>query len=719
MLLSDNIPKPVKVYKSFRFDVSTESDQYVGNCPFCSDEGHFYFDQKDGRFDCKKCGVLGNPLTFLRQYIKDVASRGERRYARLSRRRGIRSEVLQEWDICWADDISRWVLPMHNAAGEMCSGQLYDPNASSGEKSKWNIGGLDTGLFGLHLLTEDRPIILCEGAFDAMIVYDYLYRQGSEDAFDVLGVPGANTFKPAWSRFFKKREVYVCYDYDDGGDAGFEIVRKRLSRNVLYRLDWSSVPDVERGIDMSDLLNQYEVDLVRFVNDYSVLENEPRRLKSAESDESAEQAEVLNPDGDNPFPLDVFPAEMRDLVTHGAKSLNCSREIIASSMLAVVGTALGGEKRITVKPSYHPTPTIWMATVADSGHRKTPALALVIDPLVRLEYKFEKEHKKAVKEKAEDDPDPVRRRIVTTDATMESLVRLLRDNPHGLIIYSDELLSWVDGINKYRGGKGNDQTQLMSIFSNSQTSLDRVTGESVSVESPFLCVAGCIQPSVLYRLGNNNNMTNGFVARLLFTYPPPVKMEYDEEGIAFAVTRKYEQLITRIYRWQDESCRCHCPRYSKAAKSLIKEWWDKHFADELPQLKDESLKAAWHKFEDYFHKFSLILHESHRMAGNIEYSYSEIHLDNVRRAIKLIEYYKREAVKVHAEIQRDTMEQDLEKLLEWIRSRDGEVTARDLVTYRKAKNTKEAKALLVDLVSTGHGTIDQPRSNQTVFTLNV
>lgn len=56
---------------------NSKGDHIIANCPFCSKEGHFYFnfkkatEKKEGKykncFDCKKCSTTGNLVKILRQ----------------------------------------------------------------------------------------------------------------------------------------------------------------------------------------------------------------------------------------------------------------------------------------------------------------------------------------------------------------------------------------------------------------------------------------------------------------------------------------------------------------------------------------------------------------------------------------------------------------------------------------------------------------------------
>ena len=45
-------------------------------------------------------------------------------------------------------------------------------------------------------------------------------------------------------------------------------------------------------------------------------------------------------------------------------------------------------------------------------------------------------------------------RLVHSDATVEALADVLRDNPRGVLMVTEEFASWIGGIDAYRDGAG-------------------------------------------------------------------------------------------------------------------------------------------------------------------------------------------------------------------------------------------------------------------------
>ena len=81
-------------------------------------------------------------------------------------------------------------------------------------------------------------------------------------------------------------------------------------------------------------------------------------------------------------------------------------------------------------------------------------------------------------------PPPKPRRIDIDDATMEVLPIILADNPRGLIMIRDELSAFILGLNQYKGGKGNDRSNVLKIWSGDRIIKDRVGHEN---NEPIRC----------------------------------------------------------------------------------------------------------------------------------------------------------------------------------------------------------------------------------------
>jgi hypothetical protein len=122
--------------------------------------------------------------------------------------------------------------------------------------NKRNAAGLPASLFGLHDLGDDlgKPVLLCEGPLDCLALSGAL-TDDERDSHCLLAMPG--TFKPAWSRFFKGRQVYTLMDNDEAGVKHNQKIAEALRGEVseLHVLEWPN--GFEDTNDLNDLTVKY------------------------------------------------------------------------------------------------------------------------------------------------------------------------------------------------------------------------------------------------------------------------------------------------------------------------------------------------------------------------------------------------------------------------------------------------------------------------------
>jgi hypothetical protein len=162
-----------------------------------------------------------------------------------------------------------------------------------------------------------------------------------------------------------------------------------------------------------------------------------------------------------PFPVVTLPSPLDRLMTEGATAIGCDPAFVALPVLAVAASAVGNSRTIRLKRGWDEPSIVWSAIVADSGALKSPAYALVINPLARLQRRLLEEYKAAVArydeelqdwkdrkkefDKGEGDdpgekPEPsVYERVFVSDITIEKLSEVLEDNPRGVLVARDEL----------------------------------------------------------------------------------------------------------------------------------------------------------------------------------------------------------------------------------------------------------------------------------------
>ena len=252
-----------------------------------------------------------------------------------------------------------------------------------------------------------------------------------------------------------------------------------------------------------------------------------------------------------------------------AERLGVDPALLALPALVVCAAAIDDGHHI--RPMRHNTgwqesARLWLATIADPGGRKTPALARVVAPLrtveqewyaadqpARTRYEIElRRYRRQLDEYVRrgvgcppDEPTrpPVRRRVVS-DATIEALGEILADTGTGVLAMYDELTAWLASHDCYRERAGRDRALWLSLYDGGPQVIDRVRRGHVAVPRWSACVLGGIQPGPLRRLVGRVT-DDGLVQRII-----PVWVSAPRPGVDRApdlgAGAAYDGLIRRL-----------------------------------------------------------------------------------------------------------------------------------------------------------------------------
>ena len=151
-------------------------------------------------------------------------------------------------------------------------------------------------------------------------------------------------------------------------------------------------------------------------------------------------------------------------------------------------------------------------------------------------------------------------------------------------------------------------------------------------------------------------------------------------------------------------------RFTDAAQTRWVEWHDAN-ADEIgsPGLASV-LKGHWLKMKSYCARLALTIHMLRVICA--ETTDENVDLDSLSRAIRLVDYFKSHARKVHGQMHRDTDDRDVEQVVAWIRNHGGECAARDLqrANVAKIKKVSQATQMFKNLIDRGLGRLEVRRA---------
>ncbi|MCX7684351.1 MAG: YfjI family protein, partial [Acetobacteraceae bacterium] len=119
-------------------------------------------------------------------------------------------------------------------------------------------------------------------------------------------------------------------------------------------------------------------------------------------------------------------------------------------------------------------------------------------------------------EAAREPAPPARRRIVTSDATIEKAGHMAAQNPRGLLLLRDELAGWLGGMGRYSGAADADRAFWIAAYGGRRWMLDRVKDGDAGVTVPHLTfgIVGTIQPDRVASLllaGDDDGLASRFL----------------------------------------------------------------------------------------------------------------------------------------------------------------------------------------------------------------
>ncbi len=421
------------------------------------------------------------------------------------------------------------------------------------------------------------------------------------------------------------------------------------------------------------------------------------------------------------FPDECLPRSLREFARGVARSIGCPVEFVILPMLSALASAIGQSRIVEIYPGWKEPAILWTCVVAKSGSGKTPALKQVLGPLhaIQIEalksYQLEceslveatKAKNRGKPKRDHEEPDlPPRPRYIVDDCTMESLAPILHDNPDGVLLGTDELATWLDGFNQYKG-KGNDRSRWLSIHEGEPIIVDR-KGADVPIVVPcgMVSVTGGIQPGVLRSSITQKDHESGLTARIIFVMPPfkPLKAMIAPAPAPEVLKDILRQLIanrgaTRTITLSEGAQHRHVS-FRNRCNARIGE-------------ADEFLASAIAKLPGRVSRLALILH-------CVEHDeQDEISVATMEKAIAIAEWSEREVTRVYRNLGISDSPQI--ELMDFVRLNKN-VSPRDLQLKfrRRYPRAEDAEKALMQLANQGFVeriTVDngRPGPKSTVF----
>ncbi len=356
-----------------------------------------------------------------------------------------------------------------------------------------------------------------------------------------------------------------------------------------------------------------------------------------------------------PFPVDALPKPARSLVADGAAALGVSSDMVGVPLLGIAGGIIGNTYRIELKPGYEERANLWPAVVNPPGSGKTPALNIARAPMEALQREAAKAHKEALErykaqladwERGEkrnrgQKPTPPRlREYYVSDATLEAIHAVHAHEP-GLSLIRDELLGWVKSHDMYRGGKGGDRSNWLSLWSGGAIKVNRRHAQEdgpAYIPDPVICVVGGIQPDMLPELAEEAGRQDGFLDRILWSYPDAQPLKWTEATLDPKITNAVRKVFRKLRR--DEPA-THPVTLTSVAKETYVAWHNEN-AEAVGRTYG-LVQGVYAKLPTQLARLCLVLH---CLAYPDNPPATLVSAETMGDAIELVEYFRAHAHRV-------------------------------------------------------------------------
>jgi len=327
------------------------------------------------------------------------------------------------------------------------------------------------------------------------------------------------------------------------------------------------------------------------------------------------------------FPIDIFPKPIQSYILECNSKLDSNVDYMGCSLLWLVSVCIGNSIEIEVKRGWNENATIWLSLVGKAGIGKTPSINNIIFPLQKVnsreiknyykefeKYEFYNNLSKKEKEEYSEVEKPVKKQFIANDITLEALVDLHEESDNAVGIFKDELAGWLKDMNKYRAGS--DLEFWLSCWSGKSVSLNRLTRKGSFVEKPFIPVLGGIQPSILNGFYTEENKDNGFMDRMLLSFPDSTIDLYNENELDYEILDWYKNNIVCFYdtlktiikRDEDGVITSLTAKFSEDAKIEWIRIFNEITNHQNNDNENEYLKSMYPKQKSYIPRFALLIH---------------------------------------------------------------------------------------------------------------
>ena len=438
-----------------------------------------------------------------------------------------------------------------------------------------------------------------------------------------------------------------------------------------------------------------------------------------------------------PFPVSALPDVFRDYVSALAAFAEVPPDLPGILTLGVTAAAIARKVRIQVRDGYSEPLNIFAAVAMPSGTRKTAVFSHVTAPLVEYERELldrmgpeiaEAQSRARVQDKALQQVErkvtagskdaakwdnarrdlarlvrereiPAQPRILMADCTPEAVAQGLSEQGGRLAVFSPEGDVFALLKRYAKDGAANFEIYLKA-HAGDELRVDRRHAPPVTVPTPALTVAVCVQPDVLQGLARDRVFRErGLLARFLYAVPRSIigKRTFDGQAVSAAVRQRYNDSVSWL-------CRSSAQAAPLALSPDAFERW-RSFALEVEQERPAGGRFAqlldWSgKLPGLVARLAGILHAG--QGAEVQRLGPTVEADTMGAAVELGEYAAAHALAAFGMMGADPALADARVLLDWLtRARVPTFSTRDSYRENRGMTPPAARLALAELAERG------------------
>jgi putative DNA primase/helicase len=389
------------------------------------------------------------------------------------------------------------------------------------------------------------------------------------------------------------------------------------------------------------------------------------------------------------FDYELLPPILRARVEDIAERMQCPPDYPAVALIVILSSMIGRRCGIAPKRSDDWTviPNLWGAVIGRPGVMKSPPLTEIMKPLQVLQARavehFEREqgdyqagelvsaeaervakdairkflkdgktaaaHELAQETLQRDSKEPVCRRYVVNDATVEKLGEILNENPCGVLLYRDELNGFFRILER-QGHEADRAFYLEAWNGDGSFTYDRIGRGTIHIAACCLSIIGSIQPGPLSDLvrGLRGSGDDGLLQRFQLAVWPDLTRTWRNVDRAPDIHAReaVQQIIDRLGGLnadglESEPGAVRALRFTDEAQDLFNVWREALELRLRGEIEHPMLEAHLAKYRSLVPSLALVLHLTEVDGGPVE----KLALE---RAIAWAEYLESHARRIYA-----------------------------------------------------------------------